>query len=120
MEIRGFCREGEEEEEFSVFISAFRSAPVDDVKVEAMKVFASIVNTLSGGDIYVIIFHTSNYSPEELLSAVISGTEVRTFDCRLCTIADSLFLPQLSIFSAAYLFEDVEHMDKAMNSGIMA
>jgi len=63
MEIRGFYREGEEEEEFSVFISAFRSAPVDDVKIEAMKVFASIVNTLSGGDIYVRIFHTSNYSP---------------------------------------------------------
>ncbi|MDI9368232.1 MAG: hypothetical protein QM445_07750, partial [Thermotogota bacterium] len=66
--VDGFYREGEEEEEYSIFISAFTSAPVDDIKVEAMKVFASTVNTLSGGDIYVRIFHTNNHSPEELLS----------------------------------------------------
>ncbi|HDP77876.1 MAG TPA: hypothetical protein ENN47_06800 [Mesotoga infera] len=118
--VDGFYREGEEEEEHSVFISAFTSAPVDDVKVEAMKVFANTVNTLSKGDIYVRIFHTNNRSSEELLSGVINGTELMAFDCSLCTIADSLFLPQLSIFSAAYLFEDVEHMDKAMDSGIMS
>ena len=119
-EVDGFYREGEEEEEYSVFISAFTSAPVDDVKVEAMKVFASTVNTLSKGDIYVRIFHTNNRSSEELLSGVINETELMAFDCSLCSIADSLFLPQLSIFSAAYLFEDVEHMDKAMDSGIMS
>ncbi|NLT44370.1 MAG: TRAP transporter substrate-binding protein DctP [Thermotogaceae bacterium] len=117
--VDGFYREGEEEEEYSIFISAFTSAPVDDIKVEAMKVFASTVNTLSGGDIYVRIFHTNNHSPEELLSNVINGTEVMAFDCSLSTIADLLFLPELSIFSAAYLFEDAEHMDKAMESGIM-
>ena len=92
---------------------------MDNIKVEAMKVFASTVNTLSGGDIYVRIFHTNNHSPEELLSSVINGTEVMAFDCSLCTIADLLFLPELSIFSAAYIFEDVEHMHKAMESGIM-
>jgi TRAP-type C4-dicarboxylate transport system substrate-binding protein len=85
-----------------------------------MKVFASTVNTLSGGVIYVRIFHTNNHSPEELLSGAINGTEVMAFGRSLCTIADFLFLPELSIFSAAYLFEDVEHMDKAMDSGIMA
>ncbi len=85
-----------------------------------MKVFASTVNTLSKGDIYVRIFHTNNRSSEELLSGVINGTELMAFDCNLCTISDSLFLPELSIFTAAYLFEDLEHMDRATDSEIMA
>jgi hypothetical protein len=66
--VDGFYSECEEEEKYSVFISAFTSAPLDDVKVKAMKVFASTVNTLSKGVIYVRIFHTNNHSPEELLS----------------------------------------------------
>ena len=118
--VDGFYRDCEEEEEYSVFISAFTSAPADDVKVEAMKVFASTVNTLSKGDIYVRIFHTNNRSSEELLSGVINGTELMAFDCNLCTISDSLFLPELSIFTAAYLFGDLEHMDRATDSEIMA
>ncbi len=84
--------------------------------VDAMEVFKKAIEESTNGQIQIEIYHSSSlFAQDAEMEAVING------NLDMATGGDSWlspYYPSLSMFSAAYFIESVEHMNAVLNGEI--
>ncbi len=85
-------------------------------QVKAAEKFKEIVETLSHGGIKVEIFHSGQLGDQRTqLTAVMRGEVQIVLDTGPSWFVD-LGVPEFGVFNAAYVFRDLDHMYRVMNS----
>jgi tripartite ATP-independent transporter DctP family solute receptor len=95
------------------------SAP-DAPVTKAMCKFADTVKTLSNGKIEVKVYHSGQLGDQKAgLVGVMRGTIEMSGDGGPASLTDIGGMPKLGVLSAAYIFRDIDHMNRVMNSPII-
>ncbi len=88
-------------------------------QVKAAEKFKEIVETLSNGDIKVEIYHSGQLGDQRTqLTGVMRGEIQIVLDTGPSWFVD-LGVPEFGVFNAAYVFRDLDHMYRVMNSPLV-
>ncbi len=106
--------EGGDKEEILLRFST--SATGESITVQAMEVFKKEIEESTEGQIKIEIYHSSSlFAQDAEMEAVMTGNlDMATGGVSWL----SAYVPELSMLSAAYIYESVEHQDAVLNGEI--
>ena len=88
----------------------------DDAHTKAMNAFKEEVEKLTNGEIQVDVFHSGQLFTQEGQNAALRKGSLDMAYLSASWLAE--FMPEMSMFAAAYIFKDYEHMTKTWNGEI--
>lgn len=92
------------------------SATGDSITVKAMEAFKDAIEESTDGQIQIEIYHSSSlFAQDAEMEAIMTGNLDMATGGPMWL---SGYVPRLSMLSAAYIYESVEHQDKVMNGEI--
>jgi len=88
----------------------------DDAHTKAMYAFKEELEKLTNGEITVDVFHSGQLFTQEGQNAAIRKGSLDMTYLSASWLAE--FMPEMSMFAAAYIFKDYDHMTKTWNGEI--
>ncbi len=88
----------------------------DDAHTKAMYAFKEAVEKLTNGEVEVDVFHSGQLFTQEGQNAAIRKGSLDMTYLSASWLAE--FMPEMSMFAAAYIFKDYDHMTKTWNGEI--